>query len=251
MNKIFFIILLTVGIFSFAVTSVYAEQVFKVLNVIDGDTIQVDVRGNKEVVRLLGIDTPESVDPRKSVQCFAKEAANKMKSFVQGKSVILVDEKITQGNRDKYNRLLRYVYLPDSVRTFVNGEMVKQGYAFSYKQYPTKMLNKFNNFEEYAREHNFGLWGSCPLNITPTKKPILKTNSNPVYIAPTKQYIVPTSTSTSNSNSVGSGGGFTCSGKTKCGQMTSCAEAQFYLNSCGVSRLDGDKDGVPCETLCR
>jgi endonuclease YncB( thermonuclease family) len=84
-----------------------------------------------------------------------------MKSFVEGKYVKLIDDS-TQGNRDVYHRLLRYAYLPDTKATFVNGEMVKQGYAFSYKKYPTKMLAKFNEFEKYARQHNLGLWQSCP-----------------------------------------------------------------------------------------
>ncbi len=143
----------------------HADQppLFKVLKIIDGDTLVVDVRGKRETIRLLGIDTPETVDPRKPVQCFGKAASDKMKSFVQNKSVILVDDR-TQGNRDKYNRLLRYMYLPDSKRTFINGEMVKQGYAFSYRHYPTSMLSKFNSFEKYAKEHNAGLWRSCPLN---------------------------------------------------------------------------------------
>jgi endonuclease YncB( thermonuclease family) len=233
-------------IFLFVVPPVHAQDTFNVLKVVDGDTISVDVRGKKEVVRLLGIDTPESVDPRKPVQCFAKEATNKMKGFVAGKSVILIDDK-TQGNRDKYNRLLRYVYLPDSVRTFVNGEMVKQGYAYSYRQYPTKLLDKFNGFEKYAREHNLGLWGSCSVNSSPTKT-VIK-NTAPKNIVPTSSHTVP-QTNTNEATS-GTNGGFTCSGKTTCGQMTSCSEARFYLNSCGVSRLDGDKDGTPCETICR
>src|SRR3989338_10866865 len=97
-------------IFLFIVPSAYAQDTFKVLKVVDGDTISVDVRGKKEVVRLLGIDTPESVDPRKPIQCFAREATNKMKSFVLSKFVKLVDDP-TQGNRDKYSRLLRHVYL--------------------------------------------------------------------------------------------------------------------------------------------
>lgn len=139
-------------------------QIFKVLKVVDGDTIVVDVRGKRETVRLLGIDTPESVDPRKPVQCFAKAATEKIKSFVQGKFVILVDELDMQGDRDRYGRLLRYVYLPDSKRTFVNGEMVKMGYAFSFREYPTKMLTKFNDFEKYARENNLGLWGNCVIS---------------------------------------------------------------------------------------
>lgn len=240
-------VLLIISFFFFLIVpTVHAQDTFKVLKVVDGDTIQVDVRGKKEVVRLLGIDTPESVDPRKPVQCFAKEATNKMKSFVNGKSVILVDDS-TQGNRDKYNRLLRYVYLPDSVRTFVNGEMVKQGYAFSYKEYPTKMLAKFNGFEKYAREHNLGLWSSCPISLSPTKT-VTKTTT-PKTVTPTSTYTAPVQTNTNSGNS-GITSGFTCSGKTTCGQMTSCAEARFYLTTCGVNRLDGDKDGTPCETLC-
>lgn len=160
--SLFFVIpILTLSLFGLPAIAASQPPLFKAIRVVDGDTIVVDVRGNKETVRLLGIDTPETVDPRKPVQCFGKVASDKMKSLVEGKSVILVDDK-TQGNRDKYKRLLRYVYLPDSVRTFVNGEMVKQGYAFSYRQYPTKMLEKFNLFEKYAREHNLGLWGSCP-----------------------------------------------------------------------------------------
>lgn len=122
MKKILFLLLsialLAVNLLS--AKAVFAENkpVFKVLSVVDGDTIKVDVRGKKETIRLLGIDTPETVDPRKPVQCFGKAASDKMKSFVSGKSVILVDDA-TQGNRDKYNRLLRYVYLPDEKRTFV------------------------------------------------------------------------------------------------------------------------------------
>ncbi len=144
-------------------TELDKKKIFKVEKVVDGDTIKVNIREKTETVRFLGIDTPEIVDRRKPVQCFAKAASDKMKSFVEGKYVKLIDDN-TQGNRDVYHRLLRYVYLPDSKATFVNGEMVKQGYAFSYKKYPTKMLKRFNEFEKYAREHNLGLWGACPTN---------------------------------------------------------------------------------------
>src|SRR3989344_1426445 len=192
-------------------TQSYAEiSTFKVLKIVDGDTIQVDVRGNKETVRLLGIDTPETVDPRKSVQCFGKSASDKMKALVGGKSVILVDEG-THGNRDKYKRLLRYVYLPDSVKTFVNGEMVKQGYAFSYRQYPTKNLDRFNIWEKYAREHSLGLWGSCPIN-QPTKN---------TQIQPTK--------ATTSSGSTYAGGDKDCS------DFATHAKAQAYFIGKGGS----------------
>jgi micrococcal nuclease len=105
----------------------------------------------------LAIDTPETKDPRKPVQCFGNEATKKMQSFVSGKYVRLVDDR-SQGNRDTYSRLLRYVY---DGKTFINREMVAQGYAFSYKQYPTKFLNEFNRLEQQAREKNLGLWNRC------------------------------------------------------------------------------------------
>lgn len=141
-------------------TAMDKKKMFKVVEVVDGDTIKVNVRGKIESVRLLAIDTPETKDPRKPVQCFGNEATKKMSSFVAGKFVKLVDDR-SQGNRDKYSRLLRYIYLQDG--TFVNAEMVKQGYAFSYKQYPTRFLEQFNKYERQAREKNLGLWGSCPI----------------------------------------------------------------------------------------
>jgi endonuclease YncB( thermonuclease family) len=106
------------------------KKMFKVVSVIDGDTIDINLRGKIERVRLLAIDTPETKDPRKPVQCFGVEATKKLQSFVSGKYVKLIDDR-SQGNRDKYQRLLRYVYLDNPQKTFVNGEMVKQGYAYS------------------------------------------------------------------------------------------------------------------------
>lgn len=140
-------------------TEMDKKKMFLVTSVVDGDTIKTNIRGKIETIRLLGIDTPETVDPRKAVQCFGKEASNKMKSLVTGKYIKLVDDR-TQGNRDKYGRLLRYLY---DGKLFINAEMVKQGYAFSYKQYPTKNLEEFNKLEKQAREKNLGLWKSCPL----------------------------------------------------------------------------------------
>jgi endonuclease YncB( thermonuclease family) len=133
------------------------KKLFLVTEVIDGDTIKVNIRGRSETVRLLAIDTPETKDPRKPVQCFGNEATKKMQAFVNGKYVRLMDDR-SQGNRDKYNRLLRYVY---DGKTFINREMVAQGFAFSYKQYPTKYLNEFNKLEQLAREKNLGLWNKC------------------------------------------------------------------------------------------
>ena len=209
-------------------------QLFKVTQVIDGDTIQVVIDNKKETLRLIGIDTPETVDPRKPVQCFGKEASVKAKSLLSSKSVRLESDS-TQGERDKYQRLLRYVFLEDG--TNFNKLMISEGYAHEYTyNVPYKYQSEFKQAQKEAEENKKGLWAdnACP-------------------VATSQQ--APTNTSTSGGSSAtsgnsGSSGGFTCAGKTTCGQMVSCAEAQFYLNSCGVSRLDGDKDGVPCESLC-
>ncbi len=220
---------------TFAVMPTYASAAFRVTKVIDGDTIAADIRGKNETIRLLGIDTPETVDPRKTIQCFGQEASNKMKEFVSGKLVILVDDP-TQGNRDKYGRLLRYVYLPDAKSTFINGEMVKQGYAFSFREYPTKMLDKFNSFEKYARDHNLGLWSSCPVNTQSPKRETTATSST-TY----KPSIV--------NNSVA------VSGEDKdCSDFATQASAQAYFVAKGGPKLDPDKldadhDGKACESL--
>lgn len=194
-----------------------------VIKVIDGDTIQVE--GGK-VVRYIGIDTPETVDPRQGVQCFGKEASDKNKGLVAGKKVRLVKDV---SETDRYGRLLRYVYVGD---VFVNDYLVRQGYAYTSSYPPdVKYQKQFNEAQAEARTNNRGLWSSCSSSTT----------------APTSQPATQVKQTNTNNSSPDS---YTCSGKTRCGQMTSCSEAYFYLNSCGVKSLDGDKDGVPCETIC-
>lgn len=132
-------------------------KTFHVDTVIDGDTIKVIIDGQKETVRLLGIDTPEIVDPRKTVQCFGKQASEKTKELLRGKSVILEADS-TQGNQDKYGRLLRYVYLEDG--TFMNDLLIREGYAheYTYQSKPYKYQEQFRDAEKEAREQKRGLW---------------------------------------------------------------------------------------------
>lgn len=141
-----------------------------VTRVIDGDTIEVE---NGERIRYIGIDTPETVDPRKPVQCFGKEATEKNKELVEGKQVRL-EKDIT--DRDRYNRLLRYVYVADTPKRselFVNFELVKQGFAYSYT-YPPDVAHQseFIAAQEEAQEAGRGLWSTCPLS-SPTPLPSL------------------------------------------------------------------------------
>jgi micrococcal nuclease len=118
--------------------------------VIDGDTIVLD---GEETVRLIGVDTPETKDPRKPVQYFGQEAYEFTRSLVEGKRVRL---EYDQERNDKYGRTLAYVYLEDG--TFLNTEIIKQGYGFAYTQFPFKYLEEFRQYEREARENERGLW---------------------------------------------------------------------------------------------
>ena len=118
--------------------------------VIDGDTIVLD--GN-ERVRLIGVDTPETKDPRKPVQHFGKEAYAFTKKLVEGLKVRL-DYDLNK--KDKYGRTLAYVYLEDG--TFLNAEIIRKGYGFAYRHFLFKYYDDFKEYEREAREKGIGLW---------------------------------------------------------------------------------------------
>jgi len=130
---------------------------YQVVHVVDGDTIQVDINGSKETIRLIGVDTPEVVDPRKPVQCFGREASNKTKEILIGKKVRLESDP-TQSNRDKYQRPLRYVFLEDG--TLFNKLLIEQGYAheYTYQSNSYRYQLEFKTAEKDARENKRGLW---------------------------------------------------------------------------------------------
>lgn len=129
----------------------------KVVKVVDGDTIVLE---NKQTVRYIGIDTPETVDPRRPVGCYGKEASNVNKALVEGKMVRL-EKDISE--TDKYNRLLRYIYLPtENGELFVNDYLVRQGFAKSSSYPPDiKHQDQFTQAQQEARENSRGLWGAC------------------------------------------------------------------------------------------
>ena len=142
------IILLASGLLF--VSNLYGENMHKVTRVIDGDTVVID---NKEKIRLIGVDTPESVHPNKSVEYFAKEASAFTKQTCEGKVVKL---EYDWQKYDKYGRTLAYVYLEDG--TFINAEIVKQGYGFAYTKFPFKYMEEFKEYQRLAREEKRGLW---------------------------------------------------------------------------------------------
>lgn len=130
---------------------------FFVTKVVDGDTFTVEIAEKKETIRLIGIDTPEVVDPRKPVQCYGREASEKAKELLYGKTVTLINDP-TQGDRDTYKRLLRYAFLEDG--TNVNEYMITEGYAheYTYQSKPYIYQNEFKAAERNARENKKGLW---------------------------------------------------------------------------------------------
>jgi len=195
----------------------------------------IKISGKEMAVRLIGMDTPETVDPRKPVQCFGREASAKAKELIEGKDVIL-DSDPTQGDKDKYGRLLRYVHLEDG--TFFNQKLIEEGYAFEYTyDIPYKYQTEFKEAQKQAEVNKKGLWadGACPI-VQPTSPP--KPTSPPAQTD-----IKP---SVSNSPS----GSWTCNCSKGCGAISSCEEAYYQLNTCGCSVRDADHDGIPCESLC-
>jgi micrococcal nuclease len=123
-----------------------------VARVVDGDTFVID-DGRK--VRMIGINTPESVDPRRPVEYYGKEASRYAQSLIEGKDVYLLEGTTP---KDRYGRLLAWVWLPDG--TFVNGDMIYQGYAQVYTFADNPEYAEFLlTLQREAREAGRGLWG--------------------------------------------------------------------------------------------
>ena len=128
-----------------------------VMRVIDGDTVDVNLNCKIETIRFIGMDTPETVDPRKPVQCFGKEASDNTKAILTGKTVVLQFDP-TQDRRDKYGRLLAYIIL-DGVN--IDKELVQQGFAREYTyKIPYEYQSQFRAAQKEAKAAGTGLWAS-------------------------------------------------------------------------------------------
>lgn len=193
----------------------------RVVKIIDGDTIEVDLGGgNVRTVRYIGIDTPESVDPRRSVECFGKEASN-MNTSIVGGGIVQLEKDVSEN--DKYGRLLRYVYVDG---LFVNLYLVEEGFA-NASAYPPdiKYQEDLESAEEEARLNNKGLWATCHTRLDRgSMDSRVRGNDN--------------------------------LGDKDCSDFSTQLEAQEYFDTKGgsptnnVDKLDGsDHDGKVCETL--
>lgn len=129
-----------------------------VTNVVDGDTIKVQLaNGSEEQVRYIGMDTPEI---HGEVECYGQEAATYNECLVGGKTVWL---ELDVQERDRYGRLLAYVYLDSDGKAMVNAILLSQGYAQIMTVPPNvKYADRFLRLQQEAREAGRGLWGACP-----------------------------------------------------------------------------------------
>lgn len=121
------------------------------IKVVDGDTIDVWTGEKVERIRLLGVDTPETKDPRRKVQYFGKEASTFLRKTIKGKTL-----RIERSEKDAYKRTLAFVYLPDG--RCVNDLIVKEGYGYAFVKYPFLGLERLKQFEAEARGAKKGLW---------------------------------------------------------------------------------------------
>jgi micrococcal nuclease len=142
-----------------------SEEKLIVKRVVDGDTF---LMSNNERIRLLGIDTPEKFQSakldkdvertgmgKKAIQALGQEASDYVKNLVEGKVVTLVRDS-KNSDKDKYNRLLRYVFLEDG--TCVNAKIIEDGYAIAYTKFPFEKIDEFRKLEREAKANNRGLW---------------------------------------------------------------------------------------------
>ncbi len=140
------------------IPNIEQNKSYLVDRVLDGDTFIVKIDNKSETVRMLGIDTPETVDPRKPIQCFGKEASHKTKELLNGKSVILKIDS-SQNILDKYNRILAYVYVDNF---FINKYLIENGYAREYTYQKAYTFQKdFKKLMKQAQNQKLGLWGVC------------------------------------------------------------------------------------------
>jgi len=154
-----------------------SSDIYTVTRIIDGDTIKINDNNKIKTIRLIGIDTPETVQPGKPVQCFGSEASNKLKEVIGGRMVYLKSDQ-TQDDKDKYSRLLRYVYRDDGL--FINKWMIENGYAYEFTyQIPYKYQNEFKTAQNNAKINKLGLWqnGVCDdFNNSPPHNCLIKGN---------------------------------------------------------------------------
>lgn len=217
---VFIRILLLVSLFISIPTQADTTVTGKVVKVADGDTLTLRIKNKRLKIRLAEIDTPEKA------QAYGMLAREALVDKVMGK---LINVRIT--TTDRYKRSIGHIYLNNR---HINAEMIKEGHAWVYRNYLKD--RSLLAIEKQARLAKRGLW-ALPISErqAPWEWRKARRNSNKIKSKPTQ--------------TVAKG---CISNKRYCKHMTNCNEAIFYLNQCHRKNMDGDNDGIPCETThCR
>ncbi len=135
----------------------------RVVDIVDGDTLDIDLDGRVERVRLIGIDTPETKKPGAPVECFGPEATRRLQHILPPGTEVVVQRDIEA--RDDYGRLLLYVFRFDD-ELFVNADLVIHGFATTLEIPPnTSFSRTLRRLSTEARTAKMGMWNAC--NVTP------------------------------------------------------------------------------------
>lgn len=168
------------------------DDYFYVTKVVDGDTIDVNINGMIERVRLIGIDSPESVAPGRAIECFGLESSKGAEKILKNQLVRLEADS-TQDNRDKYGRLLRYVTTKSG--TAYGLEAIKQGLAFEYTfKNAYKYQKQFKAAQLEAQNNKSGLWSdlACGKKYETKKISALCLIKGDISVKKIKSYYLPT-----------------------------------------------------------
>lgn len=139
---------------------------YPVVRVVDGDTIKVQIDDEDVTVRICGVDTPETVHPRKPVEHYGREASRFLSNLLTGESVYLLHDP-DQPAKDRFGRIVAYVFrAPDGL--FVDVEIIRQGYGHVYTKKPSQYMGLFRYYQRAAREARRGLWGEAYIPSNPS-----------------------------------------------------------------------------------
>lgn len=237
-------------------------QYYSVESITDGDTLRIIFEGVSTPVRLLAIEAPELSHPSLPTECYATESKNALEELLSGKDIRIEYDSV-QSERDQYDRLLAYVYVQqDDEELFVNEYMIQYGYASVYTDLPSDFKDEFLELQDSAKSTKKGMWSdSCACEKKEVSRECTSCNEATVTFSnwDCSEYTAKAQDSSCSSMCVTSNPDpdpappvqtYTCNCSKTCGQISSCQEAYFQLNTCGCNARDGDNDGVPCESLC-
>lgn len=226
---------------------------------IDGDTVDLAMpSGAVERIRIIGLDTPETADPRKAVQCFGKEAANRARELMPVGSTVTVEDDPSQDQRDRYGRLLAHIFvkLDDEVNVSFALEMIAEGLAHHYVyRVPSQYAVEYDVAPADAQANDRGLWSpqTCAGQAYPKRDledPVDDAGAMAVATPVAQEMVAPTpapkvATGFDPSFYIGKGDAFTC----KDFRTQADAQAVLRADPRDPNRLDPDRDGIACESI--